>query len=293
MNSIGIIHEAGPGEARGRFSSRDPAASSLHADRGLEEMAVYPGIGHCIYCCASGPLQREHIIAKALGGERILLEASCESCAGITSGLERAVLRTGNMWPLRGKLGLSSYQKYKENPKAIPFFVVADDEKKVELIPTDEASILLPFPKFDVPAFISPHGYHTGIRVSGLLFYCFGDNLDEYAAARGWKEMTTVEVQRPVEFAKMLAKIGWAAAVAGREHLKLTGPPFVLPAILGGEDDIGRWVGGHTDPLETPPGSLHRVNVIPRHDLGVLLASIQLFANSGTPNHGVALGPIR
>jgi hypothetical protein len=91
----------------------------------------------------------------------------------------------------------------------------------------------------------------------------------------------------------MLAKIGYAMAVAqGAESLIDGGCP-ALPSILGEDDDIGRWVGTLTDPIRNYPGLLHRIAIHEDRDKGLLLAEIQLFADSETPSYGVILGRLR
>ena len=45
---------------------------------------VYPSFGECIYCGALAKdveLTDEHIIPYSLGGEAIILDASCKACA--------------------------------------------------------------------------------------------------------------------------------------------------------------------------------------------------------------------
>lgn len=57
----------------------------------------YGPVGKCIYCAAPPPavLTDEHIIPLALGGEHLLLKASCKPCEKITGRFEGIVLRGG------------------------------------------------------------------------------------------------------------------------------------------------------------------------------------------------------
>jgi hypothetical protein len=50
-------------------------------------------VGRCIYCGTTESLSDEHVIPLGLGGRSILYDASCQSCANITSAFERVVLR--------------------------------------------------------------------------------------------------------------------------------------------------------------------------------------------------------
>jgi hypothetical protein len=53
--------------------------------------------GACIYCGARGVrLDDEHVVPLSLGGQHILEDASCLSCADITTKFERDVAR--DMW---------------------------------------------------------------------------------------------------------------------------------------------------------------------------------------------------
>jgi len=50
-------------------------------------------IGECVYCGAKENLANEHIVPLALGGNLVLQNASCRSCAKITGKFEQRVLR--------------------------------------------------------------------------------------------------------------------------------------------------------------------------------------------------------
>ena len=48
-------------------------------------------VGRCIYCGSRENLSTEHIVPRSLGGDHVLLEASCPSCRDATSRFERIV----------------------------------------------------------------------------------------------------------------------------------------------------------------------------------------------------------
>ncbi len=51
-------------------------------------------IGKCIYCGTfEAKLSEEHVTAYGLSGLLVLLHASCDRCAKITSALEQTVLK--------------------------------------------------------------------------------------------------------------------------------------------------------------------------------------------------------
>jgi hypothetical protein len=88
-----------------------------------------------------------------------------------------------------------------------------------------------------------------------------------------------------------LAKIAYATAIA--QGAVFIGRPYVLPALLGEIDDIGRWVITLPKPFETRHEHLHRVNFIGSSVPELLVAEVQLWSNYGTPHYGVILGRIR
>jgi hypothetical protein len=50
-------------------------------------------VGVCIYCGATDGLQDEHVIPFGIGGPAKLFDATCASCAEMTSAFERLVQR--------------------------------------------------------------------------------------------------------------------------------------------------------------------------------------------------------
>jgi hypothetical protein len=91
----------------------------------------------------------------------------------------------------------------------------------------------------------------------------------------------------------MLAKIGYAMAFTQAALARLDGPCLVLPAILGQTDDIGQWVGTVTEPIRKYPSVLHRIALHEDREKQLLLAQVQLFADSETPSYWVILGHLK
>ena len=88
-------------------------------------------------------------------------------------------------------------------------------------------------------------------------------------------------------FPRLIAKIAYAFVVA---DVGLTGieAAYVLPAILGEADDIGRWFGCDKMEFITNPRYLHGVTmqVINRE----VIVRVRLFVNSHTPEYIVVVG---
>lgn len=90
----------------------------------------------------------------------------------------------------------------------------------------------------------------------------------------------------------MIAKIAYAWAIAeGKLHL-LKGHPFVVSAILGQTDDIGRWVGTLTEAPQKHEHLLHYVALTEDHEKKLLIAEVHLFSDSETPRYGVVIGEL-
>src|ERR1700677_3245682 len=68
---------------------------------------VYAPLGRCLYCDTKDTLGKEHVIAKSLGGRKILPRASCAKCGTTTSEFERTVART-MLGPMRMHLDIDS-----------------------------------------------------------------------------------------------------------------------------------------------------------------------------------------
>src|SRR5712691_9770510 len=88
-------------------------------------MSRYLPVGKCIYCGATSysaddtrPLSDEHIIPYALGGDRVLPQASCKACATITGTTEQIALR-GILRGPRREIGLKSR---KGHPDVLPMY---------------------------------------------------------------------------------------------------------------------------------------------------------------------------
>lgn len=133
----------------------------------------------------------------------------------------------------------------------------------------------------------------SGILVSGVVSVLFGPRPDDVAKALGASEVKIKSDSQPVAFALMIAKIAYAFAFAEGAINDIDGESFVLPSILGRSDDIGRWVGTLTQPIETRAGQLHRIVINYDRDKGLLIAEVRLFADSETPSYGVVLGKLR
>lgn len=199
-------------------------------------------IGKCIYCgTATGPLQDEHVVPYGLNGPWVLREASCPKCAAITSQFERNVLR-GCLKEFRSALGFKTRRK-KQQPKTFSLCVTRDGQKEVIEVTREEFPAPLGLLIYEPPACLSGRSYEKGVNVIGFAqIQTAGPSIQSILKQRGATELTVSQTWHGNEFERLLAKIAYGFSVShvGLDNLAEV---YILPAILGIKDDLGRWLG--------------------------------------------------
>jgi hypothetical protein len=254
----------------------------------LEQMdgKTYPPVGRCIYCGSTESLTDEHIIPVALNGTGILPKSSCVPCATITGAFEQRVLR-GVLWPLRVATKMKSRSKHKDAPRSRLIEVTdAEGSNSTKEVGFGETPFTVTFPMLSKPG----KDYVQGVQWKGGIAYTIGGSVDDLPAKHQARKVSWSETIDPVAFALMIAKVAYATAVA--QGATFIGRPYVIPAILGETDDIGRWVITLPKPFETHTEHLHRVSFIGSQEPDLLVADVQLWSNYGTPHYGVILGRV-
>lgn len=191
----------------------------------------YGSVGHCIYCGAMNDLSNEHIIPYGLSGTAVLPKSTCGECAKITGEQERIVLKE-YMQQVRAYLGTKSRSKHKNAPSKYPLIIMQGGVQETVMFPLDEYPILLHFPIFPPPAFLNPSGYTNGIRMEGIVTVSFGPKPTEVINNLGAASSCYSHDQKPVSFARVIAKIAYALAAAEGALDKIEGGSLVLPAIF-------------------------------------------------------------
>lgn len=226
-----------PSDAKWVFRGVPPTHGNLRTDR---------HVGLCIYCGSlSGPLSKEHVIPNGLlpiGIEPLLLrDASCRDCARITSGFETAVLR--RLWlPARAGLRLRSYRK-RQRPRSFPLTIKKDGQLQEVWLGTEEYPAVVIFPTFTKPAYLDGRPYSGGIDVNGTVtIQVAGPPVPEVAKKLGANTFEFKSTFEHATYERVLLKVAYAFTVfrLGLEGIKQA---YVLPAILGQSNDIGRWLG--------------------------------------------------
>lgn len=252
----------------------------------------YKPVGHCIYCGADDNLQREHIVPFRLSGTAVLPKSSCGKCAQITRRFEEDVLR-GPMWSVRILRQLKSRRKHREAPKTEHLIIKKDGKEQNIELPLEDYPILLHFPVFPIPAYLGLWQYVSGIQISGIMTVSFGPRPEMVMSKLGASQIKMTQDPQPISFARMIAKIAYAYAIAEGAMDFIEGESFVLPSILGEKDEIGKWVGTLSEMPGIFEGLLHRVLIHQDKEKGLLFGEVHLFCDSQTPSYGVILGKLK
>ena len=104
-------------------------------------------IGYCIYCSVTGSevqLTDEHIVPDGLGGDLVLAQASCKSCAAKTSRAERR-LQKDVMQFARNVVRVSSRKRKKPEPFVSVEFESSNDGDETKVAFNDDTPFIFPF----------------------------------------------------------------------------------------------------------------------------------------------------
>ncbi len=244
-------------------------------------------VGQCIYCKTTQKfLSTEHVVPHSLNGPWELLKASCQDCADITSTFERDVSEK-LLLPARIKLDLPTYHKNKQ-PATLSLDIERKGQKETVHIPWGEAPIPISLPFFKLPAYIDHRHYEKGIDLCDQLWTVFGvSRIKEIATKYDADSLSIGITYKPVEFARLLAKIAYGFAVAHYGLNKIQ-EAYVLPAIRRELDDVGRWVGCKTTGLLGPGKNLHEIKLISVNE--EIHCNLRLLSQLNTPEYLVIVG---
>jgi hypothetical protein len=162
-------------------------------------------------------------------------------------------------------------------------------------LPASEALGILQLPQLERAAFLASKPAARGVNIVGSETIGFGKPVKEVAKALGTGTIQSTADIDVHAFVRMLAKIGYAYAVAVDGPFPLTDVP-VLPLIRGVADDGSTWVGSSDYRLaienEKPQHALGLVQLpeISTEGLGnILVAQVKLFANVGATGYEVVV----
>ena len=247
----------------------------------------------CIYCGGTHGLSREHIIPYALGGTTTIPNGSCETCRKKTHAFETDVLR-GPMKMVRFVQGMPSGTDHEDAPRTVSFKVVKRDGTEEDLtVATKAGPVFLPFPQFDPPKYLAP-GADQRLKLIGTATASWGAGHEDFMRANGARSLTyQVDRNKPVAFARMVAKIAYCFAWSDDQLRHLQNPSDLPRTFLDDPDNIGKFVGGSDEPLTRYQGLQHRLEVAVNLDNRIMFMRVQLFAAAGTPTYIVVLGTLK
>lgn len=261
--------------------------ANRHRRTGPIEAYGYPAVGQCIYCGTNeGRLTKEHIIARAIGGNVTLPHSSCVSCAKITQEIEQFCFKN-MLGAFRVRMGFPT-SKPKERPTGWRSDVLhIDGRLEVRNVPISEHPAALCVPTFVGPAAL------TGMPPS--------DNCGQWTyiinpdAVRKFSEGTRIGVGQfhATKYARMLAKIahGLGVAEVGLQSFRPLLPDFILGKTTLPADYFMGCIENDLPPDEC----LHHARVEQTQmgwQVEYLVAKIRLFAKFGAPQYHVVIGEI-
>jgi hypothetical protein len=252
-------------------------------------------VGVCIYCGATDDLTDEHVIPKGLDplyGRAKLYDASCRSCARMTSAFELRVLRH-QLGPFRHRLGLHTSHP-KRRPTTYPARIRRGDEWQDVELPIDKYTPTAIFPRFPPPGVMVGRAPGAPIPRRFVAIAVVPKDEIGFDPARRAEadEIQQNVVAYPADFMQMLAKIAWGFSVS---HY---GIDQLIPAILGvihaTDPDPARWIGCSPPEVvlfDGPPTPAYQVSV---KAIGpFVIAAIRLFVDRGAPEYMVVVGQLR
>lgn len=254
---------------------------------------------NCIYCgIQDDKLSVEHIIPEGLGGNQVLINASCASCRDKTSRFEYRVLRQSyGLRAVRSILHIGGKRRPKEKPTNAPVQLETVSGRTERLVPLAHHPLPLVLPLFESPSALSNSFHPAGIRVRGYHSYSANTTPTATLEYLG-EEKTYVRVRNyDHDFAMLLAKIAFCSWVAtfGIHNLSESWLP---PVILGKEKAAGKYVGTYDYALKGLDSSpcLHSVHLsFLKHETGwISTARIQLFLQlNPCPTYIVLIGRLK
>jgi HNH endonuclease len=271
-----------------------PAEGAMMAVERIEHRQ-YLSFGECIFCGVSASdveLTDEHIVAFSLGGNAVILKASCKRCAAETSKLEHELGRKVYC-DFRAHVNAPTRRK-KERPTELPFtFSIAGGERQTKTVPIGEHPYFTAMPVWGLPGLFEGRPIDAPFQEhKAHIFYWIPPNIKKILAL---DDGVVAEIPFPDfcidhhRFARAIAKIAYCQAVAqfGLDRCRTS---VLRDVILGKNPNVPYYVGCK---LEEPPppadrNVLHAIQIATQWARGrlFLVATVRLFANSGVEMHG-------
>jgi hypothetical protein len=244
-------------------------------------------VGKCIYCGYLDGLTREHVMPYGLGGDLVLIEASCPACSKETSKLEHRLLR-GHWWPYRLHLGMPS-RRANELVPDLPVKIKRKDGSFDDAqLPMNEQTVAMAL-FFDPPSILTgvisthaPFARQVGMKLLAAWPSKVKINGAHYQLAPD-EQLEVPTNYDAADLCRFLAKVAHGYAIS-RRGLTACKEYFLPSIILGQTIGATTYVGGNSSPFIGPrlPGTQTHA-LMDRINNGYLTVYIQMFRDSGDP----------
>lgn len=249
-----------------------------------------PSKGVCIYCRRTGVLLTdEHIVPYSLGGQHVILKASCEKCADITKKFEQDVAR--ELWgDARTSYNAPSRRK-KERRSHVVLTDPLEGTKKLS-IPVGEYPAPMVFYKMSQAGLLAGASEQEDGSAKWVLVAITDEKRLERFEQKHPGKLTATFRHVPDSFARLLAKIGYGQTLCSLDINDFN--PICLPFILGSKRNLSYIVGGRVSIEDAVPQVGYRLSnhLFGTKDRAVIIAEIRLVANNATPTYHVVVGDV-
>lgn len=247
-----------------------------------------PSQGYCIYCKKSGVrLTDEHIMPYFIGGAHVLKEASCDSCAKITSRFELDVSR--ELWGDARIVYNAPSRRKKKRPKHILMRDEHNPGHKMK-IPVKDCPAAMVFYKMPKAGILQ--GLPESVDLSQsweLVSPVDEDKINNFTAKYGQRPVMSFR-HVPDSFARLLVKIAYGQALCTLAPEDFH--PICLPYILGQKKNLSYIVGGRGSYSDIKPELGYEMKTIylKAPDKLLIIVEIRILPNSSTPTYHIVVG---
>lgn len=250
-----------------------------------------PGPRRCIYCqpenAITENLTREHIIARKLGGELVLHNASCSNCARIINSQIETPMLTQTLINTRAHLSLPTSRPKDDLRIGTWLNNGMREDFRWETLPKKEHPFIIVMPHFRKP------GILTGSEKIPFEIILEGVSVlaptgSALPAPKDGRERAVVELFDPGVVCRFIGKIAHGAAIA---ELGVNAfDPFLPDLIMERNPYISYYIG-NSSKRGRKRSQLHHITL--NIEKGFLVADVQLFASLGARAYQAVVGLLR
>lgn len=244
-------------------------------------------VDECIYCGASEvDLSREHAVPYGLNGPWTLLRASCQACADVTHRFERDALK-GLFPAIRAVLAFQT-RRPRDRSKTLPLVIENHGQQREIRLALEDYPLYLPSPVWLEPGVIAQRPVDGPIAFRLEFRHLAGPSFESVANRFQPCDFVGARVSfAPQEFARMIAKVAFCAAVHAIGLAPIRQSP-IRAIILGHDPAVAHWVGAWSGPEMNVQGGLHAIQI---RTVGAQIhVVVRLFAQFKAPEYHVVLG---